>query len=194
VVVLAGPNGAGKSTVAPALLKETLGIAEFVNADTIARGLAAFDPALVALEAGKIMVRRIRDLAAQRATFAFETTLASRSFAPWLGRLVKGGYQFHLLFLWLPNEEFALKRVANRVRQGGHGIPEETVRRRFRAGLKNLFSLYLPLATTWRVYDNSEARPPRLIAWGEGRSATTVLDTDTWDRIRQGGAYEGRAT
>ena len=118
VVILAGPNGAGKSTVAPALLAGALGVTEFVNADDIARGLSAFNPAGVSISAGRVMLARVRDLARQRASFAFETTLASRSFAPWLRELKTSGYDVHMLFLWLPSAEFAVARVAERVREG----------------------------------------------------------------------------
>src|SRR5580658_714836 len=130
VVLLAGPNGVGKSTSAEKLLLGTLKVQEFVNADTIAKGLSAFAPNRVALEAGRIMLARLKELAAQKADFAFETTLATRSYAPWLRKLKAAGYEIHLLFLWLPNADTAVARVADRVRFGGHGVPEATVRRR----------------------------------------------------------------
>jgi len=130
IVIVAGPNGAGKSTVAPALLHGTLAVDEFVNADVIASGLSAFDPESAAIAAGRVMLARLHELAEQRESFAFETTLASRTFAPWLRDLRASGYQIHLLFLWLPSAEFALDRVADRVRAGGHNVPAETVRRR----------------------------------------------------------------
>ena len=123
VVILAGPNGAGKSTVAPALLHGALAVDEFVNADVIASGLSAFDPDSAAIAAGRVMLARIRELASQRVNFAFETTLASRSFAPWLRQLVTSGYSAHLVFLWLPSADFAVDRVAERVRTGGHNVP-----------------------------------------------------------------------
>ncbi len=149
VVVLAGPNGAGKSTSAPSILKDALGVDEFVNADVIAQGLSGFEPERVGLAAGRIMLARLRELARQRSSFAFETTLASRSFAPWIADLTRTGYQFHLVFLWLPHPDIAVARVAARVRDGGHDVPEETVRRRYEAGLTNFFRLYQPMATTW---------------------------------------------
>jgi predicted ABC-type ATPase len=185
VIVLAGPNGVGKTTAAPALLRETLGVVEFVNADTIALGLAAFSPERVALEAGAILLERLRGLAARRRSFAFETTLAGRSLAPWLERLVRSGYEFHLMFLWLPNAELAVERVADRVRMGGHAVPESTVRRRYRAGLANFFRLYQPLATYWRFYDNTIIGKMRLIAAGQGREVTRLADEITWRRLRQ---------
>ena len=167
VVVLAGPNGAGKSTSAPSILKDALGVDEFVNADVIAQGLSGFEPERAAMAAGRIMLARLRDLARQRTSFAFETTLASRSFAPWLADLIGQGYQFHLVFLWLPDPDMAVARVAARVREGGHAVPEETIRRRYEAGLRNFFGLYQPMATTWNICDNSGAPMTKLIAAGE---------------------------
>ena len=159
LIILAGPNGAGKSTAAPALLHGALAVDEFVNADVIASGLSAFDPESVAIAAGRVMLMRVHELAEQRVTFAFETTLASRTFAPWLRDLRISGYEIQLLFLWLPSAEFALDRVADRVRAGGHDVPTETVRRRYRAGLRNFFSLYEPLASAWKLYDSSGLKP-----------------------------------
>jgi predicted ABC-type ATPase len=185
VVVLAGPNGSGKSTMAAALLQGALAVNEFVNADTIAQGLSAFAPTAAALAAGHIMLRRIRQLARQRTNFAFESTLAGRSLAPWLADLINSGYRFHLLFLWLPSPELAVARVVHRVRMGGHDVPEETIRRRYHAGLRNFFGLYQPLAETWRMYDNSRWMTPRLVASGEGAAVTEVTDEPTWQRIRQ---------
>ena len=134
VVILAGPNGAGKSTAAPALLQGALAVDEFVNADVIARGLSAFEPDRVAIAAGRIMLARLDELAAQRVDFAFETTLATRSFAPWLLGLTLSGYDVHLFFLWLSSADLAVARVADRVRAGGHHVPEAVVRRRYSAG------------------------------------------------------------
>jgi predicted ABC-type ATPase len=155
VIVVAGPNGAGKSTTAPALLKDSLEVAEFVNADTIAAGLSAFRPGSVAVAAGRIMLARMRELAARRENFAFETTLASRSLVRWLAQLQREGYEVRLLYLWLRSSELAVNRVMERVRAGGHDVPAEVVRRRYRAGLENLFKLYIPLADSWQVFDNS---------------------------------------
>ena len=186
VIVLAGPNGSGKTTAVPKLLRDLLGVVEFVNADTIAQGLAAFSPELVALEAGAIMLSRLQQLADQRRTFAFETTLAGRSLAPRLTRLVQDGYEFHLVFLWLPSADLAVARVADRVRMGGHHVPEETIRRRYQAGLRNFFGLYMSLATAWRIYDNSSIEM-RLIAQGEGTTLTRVSDPGKWQELLRDG-------
>jgi predicted ABC-type ATPase len=163
-------------------------VSEFVNADMVARGLSAFQPERAALAAGRVMLGRLRELARHGQSFAFETTLASRSFAPWLAKLRQRGYRVHVFFLWLPTAESALARVAERVRMGGHAVPESTVRRRFHAGLQNFFTLYRPLAATWRMYDNSQAGGPRLIARGARGRTTRVVDSLTWGRISE--AYE----
>lgn len=191
LVVLAGPNGAGKSTAAASILRDVLGLDEFVNADVIARGLSGFEPERAGLAAGRIMLARLKELARRRLSFAFETTLASRSFAPWIARLIQDGYQFHLVFLWLPHPDLAVARVAARVRDGGHDVPEETIRRRYEAGLRNFFGLYQPMACTWKLCDNSEASQARLIAAGENGIVTHVADSLTWDRIQKGSRHEG---
>lgn len=185
LILLSGPNGAGKTTAAPNLLKGALGVTEFVNADTIAQGLSAFRPEGTSFEAGRVMLRRLRQLANARADFAFESTLASRSFAPWIRGLKESGYAFHLLFLWLPSATVAKARVAARVRLGGHDVPDEIIRRRYFRGIRNFFKVYRPLATTWRMYDNSGSTRPRLIAWGEDDDLLEVNDAEIWGRITQ---------
>lgn len=184
VVVIAGPNGAGKSTSAPRLLRDALEVEEFVNADAIAAGLSAFRPESVALDAARVMLLRIRSLAAAQRSFAFETTLASRSFAPFLDRLRGAGYRSHLLFLSLPSPDLAVARVSARVQSGGHNVPESVVRRRFASGLRNLHSLYVPLVDAWEVYDNSQAKLPRRIAYGALGSHPEILDVGVWDSLK----------
>jgi predicted ABC-type ATPase len=181
VVVLAGPNGAGKSTLAGQLVVEVLGVAEFVDADVLARALPP--SVTLAVTAGRVMLTRLDQLARDRQSFGFETTLASRSFAPRIRRLLQGAYECHLVFLWLPSADLAVARVADRVRLGGHAVPEQTVRRRYRAGLRNFFELYQPLTTTWRMYDNS-THEPRLIASGSGTETLSANQADLWRRIR----------
>jgi predicted ABC-type ATPase len=183
VVIIAGPNGAGKSTLAPTILRDTFGLLEFVNADTISAGLSAFNAEAVALEAGRVMLTRLRELAAHKQSFAFESTLATRSYAPWISRLAGEGYEFHLLFLWLNTVELAIQRVAERVRNGGHSVSEDIIRRRYRRGLENLSQLYLPLAETWVVYDNSGTGSPLLIASGERERTATVVWPDVWHNV-----------
>jgi predicted ABC-type ATPase len=185
VVVVAGPNGAGKSTVAPRLLRDALAVREFVNADTIAAGLSAFRPESVAIGAGRIMLARMRALAAAREDFSFETTLASRSFAPWLAGLQSGGYYVNLLFLWLRSPELAVSRVAERVRLGGQDVPIPVIRRRYEAGLTNFFRVYLPLVNSWDLFDNSEPGRPRLVAAGEGDAVSVGENGETWRRLKE---------
>lgn len=184
IIVIAGPNGAGKSTTAPALLRGTLQVKEFVNADVIAQGLSAFQPEAAAFHAGRVMLERLHYLAKERVNFAFETTLASRTFAPWIAQLLQTGYDCHIVFLWLPSADFAVERVAERVRLGGHNVPEDVARRRYRAGIGNFFELYQSLAATWRFYDNSAPAGPRLIAAGEGQETHVITDMNTWSRIK----------
>jgi len=183
LIVIAGPNGAGKSTTAPALLKGTLEVTEFVNADLIAQGLSGFQPEGAAFHAGRVMLERIHYLAKKRVDFAFETTLSSKTFAPWITDLRKTGYNFHLVFLWLPNDDFAVARVAERVRMGGHNVPEETIRRRYYSGLRNFFRLYQELTDKWRFYNNADPSGPRVIASGSGKNCDKVHDIAIWNRI-----------
>ena len=183
VVIIAGPNGAGKTTLAPLLLRDTFGVMEYVNADAIALGLSAFQPEKVALEAGRIMLRHLRTLAAQRRTFAFESTLATRSYAPWIRQLCQQDYAFHVLFLWLRSPELAVQRVRERVRLGGHDVLEVVVRRRYQHGIRNFFDLYLPLATSWSVYDNSVAQAPLLLATGQGSALPVIYQPALWQRF-----------
>ncbi|HEY8505929.1 MAG TPA: AAA family ATPase, partial [Gemmataceae bacterium] len=184
VIVLAGPNGAGKSTSARTLLAERLSVATFVNADVIAQGLAGFDPASAAVEASRIMLERLYALADQRADFAFETTLAARSYAPWLRGLREKGYVLHLAYIWLASPDVAVARVAQRVLQGGHDVPEATVRQRYRRSVRNFFTLYRPLSDLWQVYDNTPPDQPVLIASGE-RENENVADLDRWSAFQK---------
>jgi predicted ABC-type ATPase len=183
VIVIAGPNGAGKSTAAPVILRDYLGLTDYVNADLIAQGLSAFASETVAFEAGRIMLKRLRDLAARRCDFAFETTLATRSYAPWLTGLRETGYQVKLIFLWLPSPEAAVARVAERVRLGGHSVPEEVVRRRYRRGLHNFLHVYRQLADEWWLYDNSGPDGAIRVVFGTQAKVNGVTDQNTWRLI-----------
>jgi predicted ABC-type ATPase len=180
VVIIAGPNGAGKSTLAPFLLRDTLDLKEYVNADPIALGLSGFDPASVAFKAGRVMMSRLRDLAEQRKSFAFETTFATRSYAGWIEKLRRQGYNLQLIFLFLRSPELALRRVRERVQSGGHDVPEAVVIGRYARGLKNFQAIYQPLADVWSVYDNSGASQPISIASGGRERPLEVLQRDAW--------------
>jgi predicted ABC-type ATPase len=185
VVVIAGPNGAGKTTLAPFLLRDTLRVLEYVNADPIALGLSGFDPASVALQAGRVMLNRLHELAEQRKTFAFETTLSAKHYAGWIEKLRNDGYAFQLMFLWLQSSDLAVRRVRERVQAGGHDVPEQVIRRRYAAGLRNFSKLYQPLANTWAVYDNSESPSPTMIAQGGEGEEPSIIHADLWERFQE---------
>ena len=183
VVVIAGPNGAGKTSSSNVILPQFLAVRHFVNADVIAAGLSRFDPGSVAIAAGRLMLMRIEELASRRQSFAFETTLASRFFAVLLRRLASEGYGVHVIYLWLPDPELAIARVAGRVRRGGQHVPSEIVRRRYWAGLRNFFALYQPIADTWRFYNNGGDEPV-LIASGAEGEPERIAAPELWIRIR----------
>lgn len=182
VVVIAGPNGAGKSTAAPFLLKGALGVLEFVNADQIAVGLSAYSPETVSFEAGRIMLRRLHELASSGSSFAFESTLSSRTFAKFLRDCKDRGYRVILFYVTLPSSDLAVQRVALRVKQGGHNIPTDDVHRRFKRSLNNLFELYLPLSDRWSVLDNASGRLETIASGTPRRHA--VKDSEKWLLLR----------
>ena len=167
VYIIAGPNGAGKTTFATEFLPEFVQCREFLNADLIAAGLSPFAPEAAAMRAGRLLLTRIKELFAQGRDFGFETTLAGRTHMSLLREMKRRGYAIHLFFLWLPNVEMAVARVASRVREGGHSVPEPVIRRRFALGIRNFFRLYRPLLDSWMLFDNSKL-PPRIIAQEEG--------------------------
>lgn len=184
VIVLGGPNGAGKSTVSRTLLAERFGICHYVNADAIARGLSAFHYDSMAVKAAKVMLEHLHELAEDQVNFAFETTLGTKSFAPWIAELKKTGYRFHLFYIWVRSPDVSIQRVKERVRLGGHFVPEDTIRRRYQRGLKNFFTLYRPLADTWRVIDNSQLGFARVIAEMDG-TIEKVNDAPLWKAIQK---------
>jgi len=155
--IISGCNGAGKTTASFTILPEMLKCKEFVNSDEIAKGLSPFnsDSIAVAVEASRIMYKRIKELIASGATFAMETTLATRSVANLIREAQREGYYVTLLYFWLNTPDLAVERVKMRVEAGGHNIPENTIRRRYRAGIQNLFNLYLPISDYWMITDNS---------------------------------------
>lgn len=185
VIVLGGINGAGKTTVSRSLLAKTLRIMTYVNADVIAQGLSEFDPDVAAIRAGRIMLQQMGELVAQRANFGFESTLAGRSYANWLDSLRNSGYRVHLFYFWLNSPELAVGRVATRVINGGHDVPETTIRQRYGRSVRNLFNLYMPVVTSWKVYDNSDVGRPRLIAKGKRNQPPEILDPAIWSSIRK---------
>ncbi|MDL2309591.1 zeta toxin family protein [Parabacteroides sp. OttesenSCG-928-B22] len=155
--IIAGCNGAGKTTASFTILPEMLKCKEFVNSDEIAKGLSPFnaDSIAVAVEASRIMYKRIKELIAAGETFAMETTLATRSVVNLIREAQREGYYITLLYFWLNTPDLAVERVKMRVESGGHNVPENTVRRRYASGIKNLFKLYLPVSDYWMITDNS---------------------------------------
>jgi predicted ABC-type ATPase len=166
VIIIAGPNGAGKTTFAREFLPNEAHCPIFVNADLIAAGLAPFAPETAALQAGRLMLQEIERHFAARDSFAFETTLSGRGYLKSIRRWQAAGYDVSLFFLRLDTPETAIARVAQRVRQGGHHIPETVIRRRFAAGLENFKHLYAPAVNAWALYDNT-GNEPRLREWSE---------------------------
>lgn len=166
IVIIAGPNGAGKTTFARAFLPQEAQISRFINADLIAAGLSPFAPEAEAIKAGRLMLEEITECVHRRESFAFETTLSGLGYLRHIGAWRKSGYHVSLFFLALPTAEFAVARVAERVRQGGHHIPEDVIRRRFEAGRRNFDERYRTAVDAWALYDNA-GEEPDLIEWGE---------------------------
>ena len=166
IIIIAGPNGAGKTTFAQTFLPDEAQLPRFINADLIAAGLSPFAPEAAAIKAARLMLQEIADCTARGENFAFETTLAGLSYLQHIDQWHVLGYRVGLYFLSLPDAESALARVAERVRQGGHDIPEPVIRRRFAAGLRNLDAHYKAKVDTWAIYDNTGTQPV-LLEWGE---------------------------
>lgn len=183
VVIFAGPNGAGKSTHADAILA-ALGLETFVNADYIARGLSGRNTDSVAFEAGRIMLKRLHQLGESGADFAFESTLSSRSFAPFLTLLKKQGYSVAIYYFSLANAQLAVRRVKLRVAMGGHHVPTDIVKRRFLRSISNFFNLYAPLADEWTLLDNSQPPQARQVA-SHFANHLTITEHITWQKLQK---------
>jgi predicted ABC-type ATPase len=175
--IISGCNGAGKTTASYTVLPEILDCREFVNADEIARGLSPFNPEGMAIEAGRLMLKRIEQLLSRNKSFSIETTLATKSYLNLVRRAQFQGYRVSILFFWLNSPELAIQRVAERVQHGGHNIPEDIFRRRYVAGIDNLFRLFMPEVDFWEIYDNSD-NPRVQIACG-GKDADTIIGENT---------------
>lgn len=181
--VISGCNGAGKTTASYTVLPEMLNCREFVNADNIAAGISPFNPESVALGAGRIMLKRINELLTEGADFAFETTLATKSYVSLLKKAKASGYKITLVYFWLSSPEEAIERVATRVSKGGHHIPEEVIRRRYYAGINNLVKLYKPICDFWMVVNNSLGKS-EIIADGEADRSELIYNHDIWNTIK----------
>jgi predicted ABC-type ATPase len=180
--LISGPNGAGKTTCAFSIMPELIDCYEYVNADAIASALSPFKPFEVSVDAGRVMLQRIRILAESGVTFAFEATLASKSLAPFLEQCRRLGYSIRLIYIWLNSVELAVERVKRRVESGGHYVPESIVRRRYGRSLQNFFRLYSPLVDEWSFYDNSLDKI-ELVAENKLDGKMEVLNITTWRKI-----------
>jgi predicted ABC-type ATPase len=184
ILMIAGPNGAGKTTMTADLLSHSASLYEFINADEIAKGLAPKNPESVALSASKLMIERLRELLANDKNFAFETTASGTNYVRYLQEAKSKGYEINLCFLWLASAEQAVKRVAQRVAQGGHNILKETIIRRYSSGLSNLLNIYLPIADKALIIDNStEGATNKFIARKFLNDDIQVFDQQIWQKI-----------
>ncbi|MBP3789096.1 MAG: zeta toxin family protein [Prevotella sp.] len=182
--IISGCNGAGKTTASYTVLPEILGCKEFVNADEIARGLSPFNPDSVAIEAGRLMLSRIKELLSRNESFSIETTLATRSYFRLIEKAHQQGYAVTLLFFWLKSPEQAIERVAERVAKGGHNIPRDIIVRRFYEGIDNLFKIYMPIVDTWVLVNNSET-PRSIVATGGKDQETVVRNNYLFSKIEE---------
>lgn len=182
--LIGGANGSGKTTTAKRVLPNSLKVIEYVNADEIAAGISMFNPESVAILAGRLMLERLETLSQSGCDFAFETTLAARNFANFLRKSKLRGYTINLIFFWLQSPELAIERVRRRVESGGHNIPEDVIRRRYKRGIKNLFELYIPLCDNWVIYDNSKATS-QVVAGREIEEEQIIYQSETWNRITE---------
>lgn len=181
--IIAGCNGAGKTTASFTILPEVLGCKEFINADEIAKGLSPFQPESVAVQAGRIMLARMDELLQKGETFAFETTLATKSYKQKIEWAQANGYEVTLLFFWLDSPNIAKERVAQRVAEGGHNIPLETIERRYYNGIANLFTIYIDMVDIRYIFDNSEGRK-ELIAQKERHKDIVIYNNDKFNLIK----------
>lgn len=180
--IIAGCNGAGKTTASITVLPEILNCKEFVNADEIAKGLSPFNPEGVAIEAGRLMLERIKTLIKGDKSFAIETTLSTRSYANLVKQAQELGFKVQLLFFWLPTPNHAIERVAQRVQEGGHNIPTDVIRRRYQAGIENLFKIYLPLVDSWMLIENHSN--PRIIIADGGKSEREIYNQELLNKMQ----------
>lgn len=183
VYVIAGPNGAGKTTFARDYLPNEVGCFEFINNDLIAAGLAPLQPDRAQQRAARIVINQLHELSERREYFGFETTLAGRTYAAFLKELRSAGYSVHLYYLWLPDVELHVQRVAERVRQGGHDVPEEDIRRRYKRSLVNFFELYQPLADRWAIFDNTGTTPRKIASLMD--QDMEIFDSAWYDSMKQ---------
>lgn len=181
--IIAGCNGAGKTTASYTILPEILDCKEFVNADEIAKGISPFQPEKAGIEAGRLMLKRIKRLLELGECFAFETTLSTRSYVQFVENAKEKGYQVTCLFFWLKSEELAISRVKTRVVEGGHNIPEDIIRRRYKSGLNNFFNLFLGKVDNW-LFVNNSGDSYEIIAEG-GLNEETISNVERWTALKR---------
>lgn len=179
-IILAGPNGAGKSTTAIEFVPDDIA---FVNADLIAQAISGEPGTAGDINAGRVLLDQVQSLVHDRVDFALETTLSARSLVRRIRGWQASGYEVSLIFVWLPSQDLAVERVAARIRAGGHRVPEDTICRRYDAGIRNLFRYYLPIVDSWRIVDNSRPKGERGIAEYNRASGLTVWDEDKWAEL-----------
>lgn len=182
--IISGCNGAGKTTASYTMLPEMLECSEFVNSDEFAKGLSPFNPEKAAIQASRYMILKVRYLLKRQLDFGIETTLATRTLLKTVRMAQQAGYSITLLYFWLNSPELAIERVAARVETGGHNIPEDTIRRRYKVGLDYFFHDYAPICDRWILADNSQI-PFRVIAEGSRNDIVSIKDEDTYKKIRQ---------
>ena len=182
--IISGCNGAGKTTASYTLLPEMLECRQYVNSDEFAKGLSPFDPGSVSVQASRLMLLRIRYLLRRKEDFSIETTLATRSLLKMITEAQAEGYSVTLLYFWLNSPDLAVARVKARVAAGGHNIPEETVRRRYRVGIGYFFNDYAPICDRWILADNSQV-PFKVVAEGGKARPLIVKDEETFGIIRK---------
>jgi len=180
--IISGCNGAGKTTASNTVLPDVLHCKEFVNADNIAAGLSPFNPESVAIEAGRLMLKRIRELIAEKADFAFETTLAAKSFIPLIKMAQDAGYEVILSFFWLSSPNIAIDRVKDRVNNGGHNIPKDIIIRRYYRGIFNLIHFYIPICNSWIIFNNTKGES-EMVAKGEFELNRIVENQYLWNIV-----------
>jgi predicted ABC-type ATPase len=186
ILMIAGPNGAGKTTMTLELIAEGSVLYEFINADEIAKGLAPLHPESMALTASKLMIGRLKELLENNKSFAFETTASGTNYIKHLQLAKSKKYEINLIFLWLASPEEAIRRVAQRVKQGGHYVSEEIIVRRYYAGLNNLLTHYLTLADRAHILDNSSQESiKRIIARKNINGSLDIIDRAIWEKIEK---------
>ncbi|MGY6521849.1 MAG: zeta toxin family protein [Mongoliitalea sp.] len=180
--IIAGCNGAGKTTASYTILPEILSCKEFVNADEIAKGISPFQPEKAGIEAGRLMLKRINKLLEAGENFAFETTLSTRSYVNFVEKAKSFNYHVTCLFFYLDSPELAISRVKTRVNEGGHNIPEDVIKRRYKSGIENFFSLFMNKVDNW-LFVNNSGDSYEIIAEGSGIKVA-VYNNKLWDKLK----------